>query len=230
MSLSDREKFNLIRPLPDGWPKDKKGIPFLIKNNFEDVDWNEAKFASTSNIKSTRGKEKKILLTFQYDKTLNPIYNNIFDYARKTFDFLAVTTPDFSAYRNMELWKIEENVIHGLWCGAWLQYLGLRIIPTITWADIDSYDICFNHIEQGSVVAISTIGVAGEKDSFLKGFKEMAKRIKPSLILVRGNLIDGMEGTFIFIDFTDTFEVQKEYEQIPLFTMEQIQIIRKENE
>ena len=130
----------------------------------------------------------------------------------------------------MELWKIEENVIHGLWCGAWLQYLGLRIIPTITWANESSYDICFNHIEQGSVVAISTVGVSNEQESFLNGFKEMVKRIKPSLILVRGNIIDGMEGNFIFIDFTDTFEIQKDYEQLALFTMEQVQIIRKEDE
>ena len=64
----------------------------------------------------------------------------------------------------------------------------------------------------------------------LKEWKEMVKRIKPSLILVRGNLIDGMEGNFIFIDFTDTFEIQKDYEQLTLFTMEQVQIIRKENE
>ena len=89
MSLSDIEKFKLIRPLPDGWPKDEKGIPFLIKNCFDDVDWNEVKFASTSNIKSTKNKENKILLNFQFDKTLTPIYNNIFDYARKVFDFFS---------------------------------------------------------------------------------------------------------------------------------------------
>ena len=229
MSLSDREKFNLIRPLPDGWPKDDKGIPFLKKENFDDVDWNNVGFTSTSNIKPTKNKEKKIILNFQFDKSLNPIYNNIFDYARKAFDYFAVTTPDFSAYTNMELWKIEENVVHSLWCGAWLQYLGLKVIPTVTWANRDSYDICFNHIEQGSVVAISTIGISSEKESFLNGFNAMIERIKPSLILVRGNLIDGMEGKFIFIDFTDTFEIKKEYEQLYLFSMEQVQIIRKED-
>ena len=227
--LTDFEKFNLIKPLPNNWPKDEKGIPFLKKDNFDDVNWNEVKFASKSNIKSTKNKSYKVLLDFQFDKTLNPIYNNIFDYALKAHDFLAATTPDFSAYRNMEPWKIEENIIHGLWCGAWLQYLGIRVIPTVTWADERTYDICFNYIEKGSVVAISTVGISKNKDAFLKGFNEMTKRIKPSLILVRGKLIEGMEGKFIFIGFSDTFETESEYEQLSLFNLDQIQIIRKED-
>lgn len=226
--LTDFEKFNLIKPLPDNWPRNEKGIPFIRRDNFDDVDWNEIKFASKSNIKSTKNKRKKVLLNFQFDKTLNPIYNNIFDYALKAHDFLAVTTPDFSAYRNMEPWKIEESIIHSLWCGAWLQYLGLRVIPTVTWADENTYDICFDFVEKGSVVAISTVGIANNKDAFLKGFNEMIKRIEPSLILVRGKPIDGMEGKFIFIDFLDTFEIESEYEQLNLFNLDQIQIIRKE--
>ena len=74
-----------------------------------------------------------------------------------------------------------------------------------------------------------TSSVASNKDAFLKGFKEMTKRINPSLILVRGKLIDGMEGKFIFIDFLDTFETESEYEQLTLFNLDQIQIIRKED-
>ena len=33
MSLSEKEKFNLIKPLPDGWPKDEKGTPYLKMNH-----------------------------------------------------------------------------------------------------------------------------------------------------------------------------------------------------
>ena len=227
--LTDFEKFNLIKPLPDNWQKDENGIPYLKKDNFDDVDWNKVKYASTSNIKSTKNKCIKVLLNFQFDKTLNPIFNNIFNYALKARDFLAVTTPDYSAYINMEPWKIQENIIHGLWCGAWLQYLDFRVIPTVTWTDERTYNICFNYIEKGSIVAISTIGASKNKENFLKGFNEMVKRIEPSLILVRGKLIEGMEGKFIFIDFSDTFEIERGYEQLTLFNLNQIQDIRKEN-
>ena len=231
MGLSEKEKFNLIKPLPEGWPKDDKGTPYLKRDVLlETINWNETKFASYSNVKSTSNKENKILLNFQYDKTINRIYNDIFSYARKVFDFLAVTTPDYSAYTNMEPWVVEENVRHNLWVGAWLQYLGIKVIPTVTWADERTYDICFNYIEKGSIVAISTVGIIRNKELFLKGFNEMIKRIKPSLILVRGKPIEGMSGKFIFIDFCETFEIALEYEQLALFQLDKIQILGKEED
>lgn len=229
MALTEKQKFNLIKPLPDGWPKDDRGIPFLKRDHsLYFADWNEIKYASFSNAKSTKNKDRKVLLHFQYDKTINTIYNDIFSYALKIYDFFAVTTPDYSAYTNMEPCQIEENVRHNLWVGAWLQYLGIKVIPTVTWADERTYHICFDYIEKGSVIAISTVGVANNKKEFLNGFNEMIKRIEPSLILVRGKPIEGMVGRFIFIDFEDTFEIVREYEQLSLFKLDQIQIFRKE--
>ena len=78
----------------------------------------------------------------------------------------------------MEPCNVEENVRHGLWVGAWLQYLGIRIVPTITWADKRTYHICFDYIPKGSVVAISTVGVSKNIKEFLYGFNEMKKRIE----------------------------------------------------
>lgn len=231
MGLSEKEKFNLIKPLPDGWPKDNKGTPYLKRETtLETIDWNEIKFASYSNAKSTLDKKHKVLLNFQYDKTIIRIYNDIFTFARKAYDFLAVTTPDYSAYINMEPWIIEENVRHSLWVGAWLQYLGIKVIPTVTWADERTYDICFNHIEEGSIVAISTIGNINNKKTFIAGFNEMMKRINPYLVIVRGKLINGMYGKFIFIDFCDTFEIKSEYEQLALFQLNKVQILGKEED
>lgn len=229
MGLTEKEKFNLIKPLPEGWPKDERGTAFLKKDDYSDTNWNEIKYASLSNLKSTKNKEVKILLTFQYDKTINRIYNDVFKFARRAYDFYACTTPDFSAYTNMEPCVIEENVRHSLWVGAWLQYLGIKIVPTVTWADERTFDICFNHIEKGSVVAISTVGVSKCKESFLKGFNEMMKRIEPPLVLVRGKTIKGMEGNFVFIDFDETFESTSEYEQLSLFKIDKVQKLAKED-
>lgn len=230
MNLNDKEKFNLIKPLPDKWPKDEKGIPFLKRDIYlEQIDWNNVKYTSHSNIKSVKDKENTIILNYQYDKTINCIYNDIFNYASKVYDFLAVTTPDYSAYINMEPWKIEENVSHNLWVGAWLQHLNLLVIPTITWADERTYDICFNHIEKGSIVTISTIGVSNCKQEFLKGFNEMMKRIEPSLVLIKGKRIKGMYGNLLFIEFDETFQIAKTYKQLHLFEIDRIQHIIKEN-
>lgn len=229
MPLSPIQEFNLIRPLPPEWPKDEKGIPYLKRADFNETMWNDVSFSSFSNLASIKGKDKTVLLHFQYDYTLVRIYNNVFSYARKVDGFYAVTTPDYSAYTNMEPYIVAENVSRGLWVGAWLQYLGINVIPTVTWADERTYDICFNHIEPGSVVAISSVGVSDCTDKFLSGFKEMMERIHPPLILVRGKPIKGMFGNFIFIDFEETFANKSEYEQMTLFKVDRIETIKEGN-
>lgn len=230
MKLSDFEKFNLIKPLPEGFPKNDKGIPFLEKDIFlENIDWDRVNFSSYSNINSIKNKNTTVLLMFQYDKTIKTIYNNIFSFINKGRDFLAIATPDYSAYLNMEPCIIEQNVQHSLWVGAWLKYVGIHVIPTITWADERTYDICFNNIEKGSVVAISTVGVSKNKFTFLKGYKEMMKRINPNLVIIKGNYIKGIYGNLIFVDFKETFNIINKFDQLKLFDLSRIQTIQKED-
>lgn len=47
------------------------------------------------------------------------------------------------------------------------------------------------------------------------GFKQMMARINPSLIIVYGDMIKGMFGTFIGFKYVDGFN--RKYEQISLF-------------
>lgn len=224
--LTEYEKFLLLRKLPTGWPKDEKGIPYLKLNYFADTDWNNIQYTSLPNLNSTKNKENKIVLNFQYDKSMIKLWAHPIKYLMKFSSFYGVTTPDFSAYRNMEPWIVEENICHSLWLGAWYQFYGLNVIPTINWADERTYHICFDYVAKGSVVAISTIGVSKTKEDFLKGFNEMIKRIKPPLILVRGKPINGMIGNFIFVDFKETFESR--YEQLNLFQLDRIQTFGRE--
>lgn len=55
----------------------------------------------------------------------------------------------------------------------------------------------------------------------------MRKRINPSLIIVRGKPIKGMNGRFIFVGFDDTFEVKKDWQQLRLFELIQIYEIKE---
>ena len=57
----------------------------------------------------------------------------------------------------------------------------------------------------------------------------MVKRIEPPIILVRGKPIKGMTGKFIFIDFTDTFNLEQDVEQLTLFDLSKIITIKEEN-
>lgn len=227
VGLTDYQKFLLIRPLPKDWPKDSLGIPFIKKDDFSDVNWNKVKFTSMVNYNSVKNKKNSIPLMFHYDYLLERIWLDPLKYFVKFGEALAIPTPDFSAYTNMEPIQIIMNVEKSRWIGATYQNAGKRVIPTITWADSRTYDICFNGIEKGSVVLISTIGVKGFEKEFLEGFNEMKRRIEPSLIIVRGNKIEGMEGKFIFISFYETFNDNCNFKRPDVSNISRIVDIKK---
>ena len=143
--------------------------------------------------------------------------------------FLLVQTPDFSTYINMNRKEIEHNVFKARWMGAWAQYFHYRLLITAVWGGPETYDLCFSGIPYGVPVVISTVGCLKCKDSFLQGFNEMKKRINPSLIIVRGPLIEGMTGNFIFVDFKDTFNINQDVEQLTLFNLSKIITIKEVN-
>jgi len=112
-------------------------------------------------------------------------------------------TPDFSLYPQMplaaQLWQVYRN----RWCGAYWQSQGVGVIPTVGWSDEASFPFCFLGVEQGSAVAISTVGLQagaseGERRLFLAGYGEMVHVIEPSVVLVYGEnphaLLAGLAG------------------------------------
>ena len=48
------------------------------------------------------------------------------------------------------------NTFRNRWVGAYLTNKGIRVIPTISWGLENTFDFCFNGIEKGSTVAVST--------------------------------------------------------------------------
>ena len=211
--MNNYEKFKIVRPIPPDYEKDNYGIPIIKKQDFS-CDWNNIKYASLSNLKSTKNKQKTVLSNFQYDSTLMRLWNNPENYISKFKEFHAILSPDFSVYTNMEQAQIIHNVFMNRWLGCFWQYLGVNIIPTISWGDNSTYDICFSGVEKESIVAISTIGISKNHKEFIEGFNELIKRINPPLIIVRGNYVKGMSGNLLFFSFEETFNIDKAYEQL----------------
>jgi len=103
-----------------------------------------------------------------------------------------VLSPDFSLYRDMPMAMKMWNTYRSRLIGAHFQKSGIKVIPTISWADSDTFSFCFEGIPEGSIVSVSTIGVKRNGDSLRiwhEGMTEMEKRIKPSYILVYGGKI-----------------------------------------
>lgn len=108
-----------------------------------------------------------------------------------------VLSPDFSMYTNypqaMQIWQVYRN----RWCACYWQSLGIKVIPTISWSDEQSFKYCFLGVQKGSTVAIGTVGVLNNeyaKTLFMQGFKEMLKQLEPKEILIYGNKLSELEG------------------------------------
>lgn len=111
--------------------------------------------------------------------------------------FQAVCTPDFSTYTDFPKAVQIYNHYRKHWLGAYWQEHGIRVIPTISWSDEDSYSWCFDGEPVGGMVAISSVGTqGGEKATrlFEAGYSEMKRRLKPSSIVLYGNIPDCCAG------------------------------------
>ena len=229
--LTIEEKINVIHPLPDGVECSKNGIPIMKKDDIDINKLSEMKFLNIENKTNNKKAKATILISFKHDKKLETYWNHIFKYIPKFLKHYAVCTPDFSLYPNMNIIEMKFNVYRNRYLGCVWQYYGVKVIPTIQWADEKTFDFCFDGVEKGSCVIVSTMGCQKNKEAFLKGYNEMLKRIEPELIIVYGDLIKGMSGKILQVKYEDAFASKDcDFEQLSLFPVSKIIEIAKEGE
>lgn len=131
----------------------------------------------------------KTLHFFIEDRKSNAIWNNPKIYDRAVKKYQAIITPDFSLYLDtpepQQIW----NVYRNRWLGAYWQQQGLTIIPSVSWSSARSFDYCFDGIENGSVVAISSNEIKKSDlslDYFFRGLEALIKAHSPQKILCYG--------------------------------------------
>lgn len=223
--LTEEEKYKVVRPIIGDCDYDEFGIPIIRKTPVSVIDWNKLSAISFKSASVKTSDRNTLVLMHAYDKELMRLWNNPLKYVGLYQGFAAVGSPDFSCYPSMNPNVIRYNVFMSRWLGVTWQNYNITVLPTAIWGTPDTYDICFGSIERGSVVIVSTIGCERHPNIFLDGFREMKKRIAPPLIIVVGNLIDGMTGTFLQFKYSDSFSTrykQMEIEGISkLFTIEE---------
>lgn len=121
-----------------------------------------------------------------HDEAFERIWNNPKQYLERLRKFQGVISPDFSLYRDMPLAMQIWNTYRNRSIGVWLQENHVPVIPNVRWSDERSYGFCFEGIEEGSTLAISTNGcIQGKKNRkyFTQGLKEMVSVLKPKTII-----------------------------------------------
>lgn len=176
----------------------KYGIP-LIKKQAIDLDkiklWNFTK----TKLNDDENTDKTIHF-FTYDWMFESVYEKPEKAMEKLDQYYALLTPEFSTYKDMPLARQLDSVFKNRWCGAYWQKQGMRVIPTISWGSIPCMEFCFDGVEKGSVVAVSTYTREDNKKGFMLGYNKMMEIIRPSAIICYGTPFPEMKGNIKSID------------------------------
>lgn len=225
--LTEYEKYKVIRPIIGECEYDEFAMPVIRKTDINAIDWNELRVIGIQNASPRTADKNTLILMFNYDKRLQALWNDPLKKIALFQGFAAVATPDFSIYPTMNINEIRHNVFMSRWLGVTWQNYNCITLPTVGWALPDTYDICFSGLEHGSIVVISTLGCQEHTEEFLNGFRHLKKRISPPLIIVFGDMIDGMTGTFINFRYTDAFCTKDSYMQLSLDGISRIFTIKE---
>lgn len=137
-----------------------------------------------------RRPEDKVVHFYLDDYQFERVWNNPDRYIPLLSGFKAVFAPDFSMYTDFPKAVQIFNHYRKMWCAAYWQEHGIRVIPTICWSDEESFDWCFEGIPKHSLVCISTIGGFGNhednKGAWLAGYEKCLEVLDPSRVILFG--------------------------------------------
>lgn len=141
----------------------------------------------------TSGDYSKGIHFYVDDYQFERIWNDPHKYIDILREYDCVLTPDFSLYMDMPMSMKIWNVFRSRLIGQMMQDAGMRVIPTVSWAEPETFDFCFDGLTEGGVMSISTVGVKQDPNAFevwKAGTAELIKRKKPSALLVYGGAVD----------------------------------------
>ncbi|MDR1016935.1 MAG: DUF4417 domain-containing protein [Coriobacteriales bacterium] len=121
----------------------------------------------------------KIVGFFREDESFSPMIRKPWRYRRRLSQYPYVWTPDISLYTDMPLAEAWVNTYWNRAIGRYWQNRGIKVIPTVSWGNQDTFSFCFDGIEPGSCVAVSTIKTCSCAGDFMNGFVELCKKVRP---------------------------------------------------
>lgn len=199
-------------------------IPIIPKASFNDEDFRELLLIGFDRARPDDKKNRERMVHFfLYDYKFERVWKDAEKDLERLKNYRAVLSPDFSMYQEMNPTMQLYNTFRNRWCGAYWADKGLRVIPTVSWGNENTFDFCFLGIPKGSTIAVSTYMVSehdnrcDQKDFFMKGYREMLRRIEPERIICYNTPFPEMEGNIVFVDYElSSWKYQeKEYEPSP---------------
>lgn len=162
-------------------------MPIIKNDNFIPNKLIGFNYAKTS-------KEKNVGIHFYLDDyQFERLWNKPEEYVDILKQYECILSPDFSLYMDMPMPMKIWNIYRSRLIGQYYQSQRIKVIPTLSWAEEETFEFCFEGIPKGSIVSISTIGVKKNKEAlkiWKAGVDELIRRIEPSTILIYGGKLD----------------------------------------
>ena len=199
-------------------------IPVVPKSEFTEEDFRDLLLIGFDRARPDDEKNRdRMVHFFLYDYKFERVWKDAEKDRERLKNYRAVLSPDFSMYQEMNPTMQLFNTFRNRWCGAYWADKGLRVIPTVSWGNENTFEFCFLGIPKGSTVAVSTYMVSehdnrcDQKDFFMKGYREMLRRIEPERIICYNTPFPEMDGHIVFVDYElSSWKYQeKEYRPSP---------------
>lgn len=179
--------YNLDLIVPENLTDDFWQMPIIRNQGYIPSELIGFNYAKTS-------ERKDVGIHFYLDDyQFERVWNDPAKYLEILSEYDCVLSPDFSLYMDMTMAHKIWNVYRSRQIGSYWQDHGITVIPTISWAEKETFEFCFRGIPEGSIVSVSTIGVK-ENPTALQiwrdGMDAMIEKIKPSVILIYGGQLD----------------------------------------
>jgi len=136
------------------------------------------------------------------DYQFERIWNRPDMYMERLKEFQCVFTPDFSLYLDMPMAMKIWNVYRSRLIGQIMQRRGIEVIPTVSWAEPETFQFCFDGLPEEATLSVSTIGVKLDPDAmqiWKGGMDEMITRLRPKCILVYGGKVEYDYGDILVV-------------------------------
>lgn len=181
------DKYNLDIASESETTNDFWQMPIINNDGYIPTDLIGFNYAKTS-------KAKNVGVHFYIDDYQ---FERVWNAPEKYVDILSqydcILSPDFSLYMDMPMPMKIWNIYRSRQIGAYYQSKGIKVIPTVSWAEKETFSFCFQGIPKGSIVSVSTIGVKQDSDAlevWKDGMREMIQAVEPTTILVYGGKLD----------------------------------------
>lgn len=171
----------------------------INESNIEYISFDKIKYRDNKTNKS-----KYVHFFDCYPLLLEP-YINIHQFDKRLFQYSAIFTPYVKIDENTPKWEIITNTAMSRWCGNQWQNSNCKVITSVSWLDLNTYDICFSGIEKYSSVAVSCLDYE-DRDIFLNGYEHLYRKIEPQYVFCYGKPLKEMVGNIIEISVVNNKE------------------------